>query len=59
VADGVIIGSDYKIRFMNSNMVKEFGEGTGSTCYEYLRNLKAPFVKLERASFGFPLSYNL
>jgi len=43
IADKVLItGPDYSIRFMNSNMVKEFGEGTGLTCYKYLRNLDAP-----------------
>jgi len=43
MADGVFItGPDYKIRFMNSNMVKDFGEGTGLTCYQHLRNLDAP-----------------
>jgi len=43
MADGVLItGPDYKIRFMNSNMVKEFGDGMGSPCYKYLRKLDAP-----------------
>jgi len=43
MADGVLItGPDYRIRFMNSNMVKDFGEGTGLTCYKHLRNLDAP-----------------
>jgi len=43
MADGVLItGSDYRIRFMNSNMVKDFGEGTGFTCYKHLHNLDAP-----------------
>jgi signal transduction histidine kinase len=35
--DGVlVIGPDYRIRFINPSMVREFGEGTGSYCYEYL-----------------------
>jgi signal transduction histidine kinase len=35
--DGVLlIGPDYRIRFTNPSMVREFGEGTGSYCYEYL-----------------------
>ncbi len=35
--DGVIITSpDYRIRFMNPSMVREFGEGTGSYCYEHV-----------------------
>ncbi len=43
MADGVIItGPDYRIRFMNANMVKEFGAGTGSTCYEHLQKVDAP-----------------
>jgi len=42
-ADGIIITTpDYKIRFMNSNMVDIFGRGTGLTCYKHLRNLDAP-----------------
>jgi len=40
MADGIIItGPDYKIRFMNANMVAAFGEGTGFPCYKHLRNL--------------------
>ena len=43
MADGIIItGPDYRIRFMNSQMVDAFGEGTGLTCHKYLRNLDAP-----------------
>ncbi len=43
MADGVIItGPDYRIRFMNAKMVKEFGQGTGSTCYEHLHKVDAP-----------------
>jgi PAS domain-containing protein len=43
MADGVLItGPDYRIRFMNSNMMKEFGDGTGLPCYKHLRNLDAP-----------------
>jgi PAS domain-containing protein len=43
IADGVLItGPDYIIRFMNSNMVTEFGDGTGSPCYQHLHNLDAP-----------------
>ncbi len=46
VADGVlIIGPDYRIRFMNPNMVKSFGDGTGSLCYKYLHNLDDPCQK--------------
>jgi len=43
MADGVLItGPDYRIRFMNSNMVKDFGEGTGLTCYKHLKKVDAP-----------------
>jgi len=43
MADGLLItGPDYRIRFMNSNMVKDFGEGTGLTCYEHLHKVNAP-----------------
>ena len=43
MADGVIItGPDYVIRFMNSNMAKEFSDGTGLPCYRHLHNLDAP-----------------
>jgi len=42
MADGIVItGPDYRIRFMNSKMVDAFGEGTGLTCYQHLRNLDA------------------
>ncbi len=46
MADGVIItGPDYRIRFMNSNMVNDFGEGTGSTCYEHLKKANTPCMQ--------------
>ena len=39
IDDGVlIIGPDYKVRFTNPSMVKEFGKSTGLRCYEYLHN---------------------
>ena len=41
--DGVfIVGPDYRIRFMNPSMVREFGEGIGSHCYEYLHDFADP-----------------
>lgn len=41
--DGVIIvDTDYRIRFMNPSMVREFGEGTGSYCYQRLYNFADP-----------------
>ncbi len=43
MADGILItGPDYVIRFMNSSMVKNFGEGTGSPCYRQLHHLDSP-----------------
>jgi signal transduction histidine kinase len=37
--DGVfLVGPDYRIRFLNPSMVREFGEGIGSYCYEYLNS---------------------
>lgn len=41
--DGVIItGPDYKVRYVNPTMIRDFGEGVGSHCYEYLHNLDRP-----------------
>ncbi|MFC1943622.1 ATP-binding protein [Chloroflexota bacterium] len=41
--DGVLlIGPDYRIRFMNPSMVREFVDGTGSYCYQHLHDLDAP-----------------
>lgn len=45
--DGVLIsGPDYIIRFMNPSMEREFGNGIGSRCYEYLQGLKEPCSEL-------------
>jgi len=41
--DGIFItGPDYRIRFMNPSMVRDFGEGIGSYCYEYLHKFEYP-----------------
>ncbi len=41
--DGVvIIAPDYRIRYMNPSMVRDFGEGLGSYCYKCLRELNEP-----------------
>lgn len=41
--DGVcIVGPDYKIRFMNQSMVRDFGQGTGLRCHEFLHNFEEP-----------------
>jgi len=43
IEDGVfIVGPDYRVRFANPNMVREFGEGVGSRCHEYLHKLDEP-----------------
>jgi PAS domain-containing protein len=43
IADGVMItGPDFKIKFINPGMAQEMGEGSGLTCYQYLRHLKEP-----------------
>jgi len=43
VADGIIItGPDYVIRFMNTAMINDFGDGTGIPCYRHLRKADAP-----------------
>jgi len=47
--DGVfIVGPDYKIRFMNPSMVREFGDGVGSYCYQHLHNFDDPCDQLCR-----------
>ncbi|MBL7119235.1 MAG: hypothetical protein ISS53_00965 [Dehalococcoidia bacterium] len=38
----LIIGPDYGIRFNNQSMVKDFGQGMGSYCYEYLHKFDSP-----------------
>jgi signal transduction histidine kinase len=41
--DGVlIVGPDYRIRFMNPSLIREFGDGIGSCCYEHLHNYDEP-----------------
>ena len=66
IEDGVFItGPDYRIRFMNPSMVKDFGEGIGSYCYEYLYKFDAPCQQIcklpdvingaiERWEYSFP-----
>ena len=64
--DGVCItGPDYRIRFMNTSMVRDFGEGIGSYCYEYLHKFDYPCQQIcklpnvingaiERWEYNFP-----
>lgn len=41
--DGVlIVGPDYRIRYMNASMIRDFGEGVGSYCYQCLQGLDEP-----------------
>lgn len=66
MGDGVIItGPDYRVRFLNQSMLRIFGDGVGSHCYEYLYNLKSPCEqacklpkviggKTERREYAFP-----
>ncbi len=43
IGDGVlIIGPDYLIRYMNSRMLRDFGEGVNLPCYKLLRNREVP-----------------
>ena len=43
LADGIVITDrDYRIRFMNSRMVKEYGTGIGQTCYRHIHKADAP-----------------
>ena len=45
--DGIfIIGPDYRIRFMNPSMVRDFGAGVGSHCYEYLQRFDYPCQRI-------------
>jgi len=37
-----IIGPDYRVRFLNAAMIRDFGEGKGAYCYQYLRKLDQP-----------------
>lgn len=49
MADGVvIIGPDYRIRFMNPAMIKDFGDGIGSYCYQCLYKLNEPCPQICR-----------
>jgi len=61
----LIIGPDYRIRFMNPHMIRDFGEGIGSTCYKLFRSSESPCTpvcklpeviggKVERWEYEFP-----
>ncbi|MDM8000505.1 MAG: PAS domain-containing sensor histidine kinase [Dehalococcoidia bacterium] len=38
----VIIGPDRVIRFMNPSMIRQFGDGVGSHCYQHLHGREGP-----------------
>jgi K+-sensing histidine kinase KdpD len=38
----LLIDPEYRIRFMNRSMAREFREGTGSLCYRYLHHFDEP-----------------
>jgi len=41
--DGVLItGPDYRVRFLNPSMIRDFGEGIGSHCYQYFHKFDYP-----------------
>jgi hypothetical protein len=43
MSEGIVIaGPDYKIRFINSCMVNDLGEGIGVPCYKYLYDFDSP-----------------
>ena len=43
MAEGIlVIGPDYRIRYFNKSMRRDFGEVASSHCYEYLRGLDRP-----------------
>jgi K+-sensing histidine kinase KdpD len=43
LAEGIIItGPDYVIRFMNTKMIQDFGNGVNYTCYQHLKGGAAP-----------------
>lgn len=43
LADGIVITDKaYRIRYMNSSMVDNYGEGIGLTCYQHLRKADVP-----------------
>lgn len=47
--DGVvIIGSDYRVRFTNATMSREFGVSVGSTCYQSIYDLGSPCPEICR-----------
>ena len=64
--EGVLItGPDYRIRFLNPSMTRNFGKGIGSHCYKYLHKLDEPCQQVcklpsvikgtvERSEYDFP-----
>jgi PAS domain-containing protein len=56
MTDGVVvIGPDYRIRFVNAAMKKEFGDGNGQPCYKFIYHYQEPCgdkCKLQRVLKG-------
>lgn len=49
MVEGVLItGPDYRVRFMNRNLVRDFGEGVGSYCYQCLHGSDEPCPEICR-----------
>ena len=43
LADGIVItDANHRIRYMNSHMIDNYGDGAGLTCYQHLRNNDVP-----------------
>lgn len=41
--EGILItGPDYRVRFTNPGLIRDFGEGVGTYCYQYLYQLDSP-----------------
>ncbi len=52
VRDGVLlIGPDYRIRFLNDRMKQRFGDGMGLYCYSYLHKKSTPCQQICRLSY--------
>ena len=49
-----IINQDYTMAFMNTSMVRDFGEGIGEKCYRVLsgRDKRCPWCKAEEVFKG-------
>jgi len=46
----MIVGPDYRIRFMNASMAQLFGQGVGACCYNYLLDTSEPCKQICKLS---------